>query len=309
MKNQTERVLTSKYVVIAVGGRPKYPDIPGAIEHGITSDDVFSLKSEPGKTLVVGASYIALECAGFLNAFGYDTTVMVRSIFLRGFDQQMAEMVAGAASEKGVKFLHETIPSAVEKQEDGRFLVRYQSGDQEASDVYDTVLFAIGRKALTDDLQLQHAGVKLAPNSSKIDVDDEERTNVEHIFAVGDVLEGKPELTPVAIHAGRLIARRLFGGETQKMDYADVATTVFSPLEYGCVGLSEEAAVRKYGEDNVEVYHAYYKPTEFFIPQKSVRHCYLKAVALRDGDQKVVGLHYVGPVAGEVIQGFAAALK
>lgn len=113
----------------------------------------------------------------------------------------------------------------------------------------------------------------------------------------------------MAIHAGRLIARRLFAGATQKMDYDDVATTVFSPLEYGCVGLSEEAAIRKYGEDNVEVYHAYYKPTEFFIPQKSVRYCYLKAIALREGDQKVVGLHYVGPVAGEVIQGFAAALK
>lgn len=196
LKNQTERILTAKYVVIAVGGRPKYPDIPGAIEHGITSDDVFSMKTEPGKTLVVGASYIALECAGFLNAFGYDTSVMVRSIFLRGFDQQMADLVAGAASEKGVKFLNKTIPSAVEKQEDGRLLVRYQNDDgQEGSDVYDTVLFAIGRKALTDDLQLPNAGVKLAPNSSKIDVDDEERTNVENIFAVGDVLEGKPELT------------------------------------------------------------------------------------------------------------------
>lgn len=116
-------------------------------------------------------------------------------------------------------------------------------------------------------------------------------------------------ITAVAIHAGRLIARRLFTDSTQKMDYSDVATTVFSPLEYGCVGYSEEQAIAKFGEDNVEVYHAYYKPTEFFIPQKSVRYCYLKAVAHRDGDQKVLGLHYVGPVAGEVIQGFAAALK
>ncbi|XP_055296986.1 thioredoxin reductase 1, mitochondrial isoform X3 [Sitodiplosis mosellana] len=310
MKNQTEKVLTTKYVLIAVGGRPNYPDIPGAIEHGITSDDVFSLKNEPGKTLVVGASYIALECAGFLNAFGYDTTVMVRSIFLRGFDQQMAEMVAAASAEKGVKFINKAVPSAVEKTEDGRLLVRYSNAEgQQGSDVYDTVLFAIGRKACTDDLQLQAAGVKLAPGSHKIAVDDEERTNVENIFAVGDVLAGKPELTPVAIHAGRLIARRLFAGATQKMDYADVATTVFSPLEYGCVGLSEEAAVAKFGEDNVEVYHAYYKPTEFFIPQKSVRYCYLKAVAFRSGDQKVVGLHYIGPVAGEVIQGFGAAVK
>lgn len=115
--------------------------------------------------------------------------------------------------------------------------------------------------------------------------------------------------TAVAIHAGRLIARRLFTDSKHKMDYTDVATTVFSPLEYGCVGLSEEAAIAKFGEGNVEVYHAYYKPTEFFIPQKSVRYCYLKAVALASGDQKVLGLHYCGPVAGEVIQGFAAALK
>jgi len=260
--------------------------------------------------LVVGASYIALECAGFLSAFGYDTTVMVRSIFLRGFDQQMAELVAGAASEKGVKFLHKCVPSSVEKTEDGRFLVRHKFGNgEEGSDTYDTVLFAIGRKGLTDDLQLQAAGVKRAPNSHKVEVDDADKTNVDNVFAVGDIIEGKPELTPVAIHAGRLLARRLFTDSVQKMDYTDVATTVFSPLEYGCVGLSEEAAVAKYGEDNVEVYHAYYKPTEFFIPQKSVRYCYLKVVAFRSGDQKVIGLHYIGPVAGEVIQGFGVALK
>lgn len=113
----------------------------------------------------------------------------------------------------------------------------------------------------------------------------------------------------MAIHAGRLLARRLYAGGDQKMDYDNIATTIFSPLEYGCVGLSEEAAIARHGEDNVEIYHAYYKPTEFFVPQKSVRYCYLKVVAFRSGDQKVLGLHYLGPVAGEVIQGFAAAVK
>lgn len=196
LKNKTEKVLTTKHVVIAVGGRPKYPDIPGALEYGITSDDIFSLNREPGKTLVVGASYIALECAGFLNAFGYDTSVMVRSIFLRGFDQQMAELVGGAMAEKGVKFIQKCVPDSVEKTEDGRFLVRHTFTDgTQGSDTYDTVLFAIGRKALTDDLQLNAAGVKLAPGSHKIAVDAEERTNVENIYAVGDVLEGRPELT------------------------------------------------------------------------------------------------------------------
>lgn len=332
MKNKTEKVLTAKHVVIAVGLRPNYPDIPGALEHGITSDDVFSLKREPGKTLVVGAGYIGVECAGFLNAFGYDTTVMVRSVVLREFDRQMGDLVRDAAIERGVKFLLETKPTSVEKTEDGRYLVKHVLADgTEGSDVYDTVLFAIGRKAKSEELNLEAAGVKLHPGSDKISADDEERTNVPHIFAVGDVLKGRPELTrkfwlnyitknriigafdfdfaAVAIHAGRLLAKRIFAGGDQKMDYENVATTVFSPLEYGCVGLSEEAAIARFGEDNVEVYHAYYKPTEFFIPQKSVRHCYLKAVAHRSGDQKVLGLHYIGPVAGEVIQGFAAAVK
>lgn len=253
-----------------------------------------------------------MECAGFLKGLGYDATVMVRSILLRGFDQQMATMVGDAMVEKGIKFMHKTQPKSVEKQEDGRLLVKYASDEGvEGSDVYDTVLFAIGRTACTEDLKLDQAGVVTAEGgkSDKLDVTVTEQTNVDNIFAVGDVLYKKPELTPVAIHAGRLLARRLFNNQTDVMDYADVATTVFSPLEYGCVGMSEEDAEAKFGKENVEVYHAYYKPTEFFVPQRSVRYCYLKAVALLEGDQKVLGLHFLGPAAGEVIQGFAAALK
>lgn len=253
---------------------------------------------------------IGLECAGFLNGFGYDTTLLVRSIVLRGFDQQMAEMVTNASIEKGVKFHFKAQPKSIEKLADGRLQVKYAFDDgREETEIFDTVLFAIGRYALTDDLKLENAGVAQRKGSDKLDVDDLEATNVPNIFAVGDVLESRPELTPVAILAGRLLARRIFNGASEKMDYDDVATTVFSPLEYGAVGLSEEEAVRRHGADNVEILHAYYKPTEFFVPQKSVRYCYLKAVALREGDQKVLGLHYVGPVAGEVIQGFAAALK
>lgn len=123
------------------------------------------------------------------------------------------------------------------------------------------------------------------------------------------LLQKKPELTPVAIHAGKLLARRLFGNSTEKMDYTNVATTVFSPLEYGCVGLSEEAAIALHGEDEIEIFHAYYKPTEFFVPQKNPDRCYVKVVALRHGDETVLGMHFVGPNAGEVIQGFAAAIK
>jgi thioredoxin reductase (NADPH) len=251
-----------------------------------------------------------LECAGFLKGLGYDTTVLVRSIFLRGFDQQIADMIRASMEEKNVQFKVGALPKSVEKQDDGKLLVKYAFNDKPdeiISDTFDTVLFAIGRYALVDDLNLNQAGVKIT--EGKIDVDRNSKTNIDNIYAVGDVLYKKPELTPVAINAGRIIARNLFNNSDEVMDYDDVATTVFSPLEYGCVGLSEEVAIQRYGEDNVEVYHAYYKPTEFFVPQRSVRYCYLKAVALREGDQKIVGMHFLGPAAGEVIQGFAAALK
>lgn len=251
-----------------------------------------------------------MECAGFLKGLGYDATILVRSIVLRGFDQQMAEVVTASMIEKGINIKMGAKPASVEKQADGKLLVKYTFNDKPGeivSDSFDTVLFAVGRYALVEDMKLENAGVKIT--DEKIDVDSSSRTNVENVYAVGDVLYKKPELTPVAINAGRIIARNLFNNSDEVMDYEDVATTVFSPLEYGCVGLSEEVAVERHGADNIEIYHAYYKPTEFFVPQRSVRYCYLKAVAFREGDQRVLGLHFVGPVAGEIIQGFAAALK
>ncbi|GAB1867660.1 Thioredoxin reductase 1, mitochondrial [Camponotus japonicus] len=308
-KKGEEKVFTAKNILIAVGGRPRYPDIPGALEYGISSDDIFSLERAPGKTLVIGAGYIGLECAGFLNGLGYDTTIMVRSIVLRGFDQQMANLVAEEMEQRGVHFIYQAKPKKVAKQEDGRLLIDWVDKDgQIHQDVYDTVLFAIGRRALTEELKPENAGLKLVPETNKIEAINEQ-TNVPNIYAVGDVLHKRPELTPVAIHAGKLLARRLFDNSTDQMDYINVATTVFSPLEYGCVGLSEEAAIGLHGEEEIEIYHAYYKPTEFFVPQKDVDHCYVKVVALRSGDQRVLGMHFVGPNAGEVIQGFAAAIK
>ncbi|KAI4484660.1 hypothetical protein M0804_007226 [Polistes exclamans] len=309
MKNGEEKIITADKILIAVGGRPKYPEIPGALEYGISSDDIFSLEKAPGKTLVVGAGYIGLECAGFLNGLGFDATVMVRSIVLRGFDQQMANMVAEELESRGVHFVYQAKPKKIEKQADGRLLVDWVDKDGNVhQDVYDTVLFAIGRQALTKELKPENVGLEIVPDNGKIDARNEQ-TNVPNIFAVGDVLHKKPELTPVAIHAGKLLAKRLFANSQDKMDYANVATTVFTPLEYGCVGLSEEDAVSLHGADEIEIYHAYYKPTEFFVPQKDVSRCYVKVVALRNGDQRVLGMHFLGPNAGEVIQGFAAAVK
>nr|CAD7445317.1 unnamed protein product [Timema bartmani] len=325
MKGGVERTLKAANIVVAVGGRPKYPDIPGAVEYGITSDDIFSLEKPPGKTLVVGAGCIlwffittifilreniGLECAGFLKGLGYDATVMVRSVVLRGFDQQMADIITKDMQHRGVKFLFKCLPKSVEKQNDGKFLVHWAdaTSSEQNSDIFDTVLFAVGRRPLTPELKVNAAGLHTVPESGKI-LAVGEKTNVPNIYAVGDVLHEKPELTPVAVQAGKLLAQRIFNKAKLEMDYENVATTVFTPMEYATVGLSEESAVGRHGEDGIEVYHAYYKPTEFFIPQKSVESCYIKVICLRREPQKVIGMHFIGPNAGEVIQGYAAAVK
>ncbi|XP_046391053.1 thioredoxin reductase 1, mitochondrial [Ischnura elegans] len=309
-KDGKEKTITAEKVLIAVGGRPNYPQIPGAVDLGITSDDIFSLKYPPEKTLVVGGGYVGLECAGFLSGLGFDVTVMLRSIALRGFDQQMATLIREDMERRGIKFIDECIPTNMQKVGKGKLEVSFKSvkEKQEVSKaVFKTVLFAIGRKPATEQLQLQNAGVDYNPETGKISVTDE-ATNSNGVYAVGDVLEGKPELTPVAIQAGKLLARRLFSGSNKRMDYSNVATTVFTPIEYGCVGLSEEVAKKEFS-DNLEVYHAFYKPTEFTVPQKDTSSCYLKVLCLMKEPRTIVGMHFIGPQAGEVIQGFAAAMK
>ncbi|KAM6423155.1 thioredoxin reductase 2, mitochondrial isoform 1-T1 [Liasis olivaceus] len=311
-KGGKETLLTADQIVLATGGRPRYPtEVPGAQEFGITSDDIFWLKKSPGKTLVVGASYVSLECAGFLTGLGLDTTVMIRSIPLRGFDQQMANLVTNHMEASGTRFLKKCSPTKVKKAENGRLRVtwKYAESGKEKSDEFDTVMWAVGRGPDTAALNLDRVGVKTNPETGKILVDAGEVTSIHHIFAIGDITEGRPELTPTAIAAGKLLARRLFGLSSELMDYDNVPTTVFTPLEYGSVGISEEAAVNRYGPDNIEVYHAFYKPLEFVVAERDAAQCYIKMVCLREKDQRILGLHFTGPSAGEVIQGFALGLK
>lgn len=307
-----ETTLTAKNIVIATGGRPKYPtNIPGAVEHGITSDDIFWLKNSPGKTLVVGASYVGLECAGFLTGLGLDATIMVRSIALRGFDQQMSGLVTDYMEAYGTKFAWECLPQRIDKLPSGALQVTWtdlKTGSLQ-QDTYDTVLWAVGRAPETKALGLDKLGVQLKKETGKIIVGADESTSVPNIFAFGDIGEGRPELTPTAIKAGKLLARRLAGQSTQLMNYDNVPTTVFTPLEYGCVGLSEEEAERRHGKDGIEVYHAFYKPLEFTVAERDASQCYLKVVCERSGNQRIVGLHFIGPNAGEVTQGFALGLQ
>uniref|UniRef100_A0A8P0SZV1 Thioredoxin reductase 1, cytoplasmic n=1 Tax=Canis lupus familiaris TaxID=9615 RepID=A0A8P0SZV1_CANLF len=309
-----EKIYSAERFLIATGERPRYLGIPGDREYCISSDDLFSLPYCPGKTLVVGASYVALECAGFLAGIGLDVTVMVRSILLRGFDQDMANKIGEHMEEHGVKFIRQFVPIKVEQIEAGtpgrlRVVAQSTSSSETIEGEYNTVLLAIGRDACTRKIGLETVGVKINEKTGKIPVTDEEQTNVPYIYAIGDILEGKLELTPVAIQAGRLLAQRLYAGSNVKCDYENVPTTVFTPLEYGACGLSEERAVEKFGEENIEVYHSYFWPLEWTIPSRDNNKCYAKVICNIKDNERVVGFHVLGPNAGEVTQGFAAALK
>ncbi|XP_006895263.1 PREDICTED: thioredoxin reductase 3 [Elephantulus edwardii] len=313
-RKEQETSYTAAKFVIATGERPRYLGIQGDKEYCITSDDLFSLPYCPGKTLVVGASYVALECAGFLAGIGLDVTVMVRSILLRGFDQEMAEKVGSYMEQHGVKFLRKFIPVTIQQLEKGtpgklRVVAKSIEGPETIEDVYNTVLLAIGRDSCTRKIGLEKIGVKINEKTGKIPVNDVEQTNVPYVYAIGDILEGKPELTPVAIQAGKLLARRLFGGSLEKCDYINVPTTVFTPLEYGCCGLSEEKAIEVYTKDNLEVYHTLFWPLEWTIADRDNNTCYAKIICNKRDNDRVIGFHVFGPNAGEITQGFAVAMK
>lgn len=328
-KRGRKKTYTARRFVIACGGRPTYDaNIDPSLY--ITSDDMFSLEKPPGKTLVVGASYVALECAGFITHLGMDATVMMRSIPLRGFDQQCAKMIVDymegvTADEDGnpksvnegegehrhtTNFLKGFVVDTVEALADGKKKVSWKStadGAPGGSDVFDTILYAIGREACTKGLNMETVGVT-AERNGKVKVTCEQ-TNVAHVYAIGDCVYGMNELTPVAIQAGRLLARRLYGGATAQMDYDQIPTAVFTPIEYGCCGLSEEDAFAKYGEENLEIFHSYFTPLEWTVPHKQENACYMKLICNKLDSMRVVGFHILGPNCGEITQGIAIAIK
>uniref|UniRef100_A0A8C9MHD3 Thioredoxin reductase 1, cytoplasmic n=1 Tax=Serinus canaria TaxID=9135 RepID=A0A8C9MHD3_SERCA len=277
-KKGVEKLYTAEKFIIATGERPRYLGIPGDKEYCISSDDLFSLPYCPGRTLVVGASYVALECAGFLAGLGLDVTVMVRSILLRGFDQDMANRIGEYMKEHGVNFIREFVPIKVERVEEGtpgilKVTAKSTTGNQIIEVEYDTVLLAIGRDPCTRKIGLDKVGVNINEKTGKIPVNDEEQTNVPYIYAVGDILQDKLELTPVAIQAGRLLVRRLYAGATTK------------------------------------VYHSHFWPLEWTVPSRDNNKCYAKIICNIQDNERVIGFHVLGPNAGEVTQGFAAAIK
>ena len=307
-KGKTETITADK-ILVSIGLRPTYLDIPGAKELCITSDDLFKLKKAPGKTLIIGASYIAVECASFLKSLGFDVTIMVRSMILRGFDRDMADRLRKVLDRDGIKFLDKCIPLSFNKDND-KIICDYKNNDtgENAKDVFDTVLLATGRTADCSKINISCTGIKLA-TSGKIIVDQFDKTNIDNIYAIGDISEGRPELAPPAIKAGKLLSQRLFGGKTLTVNYENIATTIYTKIEYGTCGLSEEKAIEKYGKDNIKVYHSEFVPVEWTYDLENEESCYIKIIVNIKDNNRVIGWHILSANAGEITQGISVAMN
>lgn len=218
-----------------------------------------------------------------------------------------------------IRFVRGQLPCKIDKLDNDKLSVTFKdkAGNTTVTEEYDTVLYAIGRDPCTPALNLDKVGVKTDAKSGKVMVDYHEVTSVPHIFAIGDAMFNPVpkfrdlELTPVAIQSGIMLARRLYSPAdvaAPKMDYSSVATTVFTPIEYSCVGMSEDEATEQLG-DNLEVYHQNFTPLEWALAHGDPNACYAKVLVDKSRDDEVVGLHYLGPNAGEVMQGFALAVK
>ncbi|KAM6984720.1 thioredoxin reductase 1, cytoplasmic-like [Aplochiton taeniatus] len=302
-------------LVIATGDRARYLGIPGEREHCITSDDLLSLTQSPGCTLVVVETGVGLECAGFLSGLGLKVTVMIQqSGVLKRCDHKMLQKIENHMLVHGVNFIHHYSLTKVEQMEDGasgKLTVTAEStgGLETYQDQFDTILLAVGRDACTNDIGLECVGVKFNQDTGRILVNEEERSSVEYVYAVGTVQDGRPSTTGLSIQAGRLLAHRLYGGDKTMCDYTNVPNVLFTPMEYASCGLSEERANLKFGETNIEVYHSYYWPLEWTLVPRDKNSCYAKIICLIPDRERVVGVHVMGPGAGDIIQGFTVALK
>lgn len=296
--------ITADHILIATGGRPSRPDIKGA-EYGIDSDGVFALNALPKRVAVVGAGYIAVELAGVLNSLGAETHLFVRqNTPIRSFDPLIIDTLVEVLTQDGITLHSKAIPQEVIKNADSSLTLKLEDGRET---VVDTLVWAIGREPATDNINLAATGVATNERGF-IKVDKYQNTNVKGIYAVGDIIEGGIELTPVAVAAGRRLSERLFNNRpTEHLDYNLVPTVVFSHPPIGTIGLTEPKAVEQYGAENVKVYKSSFTPMYSAVTQHR-QPCRMKLVCVGK-DEKIVGLHGIGFGVDEMIQGFAVAIK
>ncbi|MFZ7265358.1 glutathione-disulfide reductase [Avibacterium avium] len=296
--------ITADHILIATGAYPAHPEIKGT-EYGIDSDGVFELNALPKSVAVVGAGYIAVELAGVLNSLGVDTHLFVRKQSpLRSFDPLIVETLVEVMAQDGIHLHTHAIPKEVVKNADGSFTLKLEDGREQT---VEKVIWAIGRKPNTANINLAAAGVETNAQGF-IKVDKYQNTNVKGIYAVGDIIEGGIELTPVAVAAGRRLSERLFNNKpNEHLDYNLVPTVVFSHPPIGTIGLTEPQAIEQYGAENVKVYKSSFTPMYSAVTQHR-QPCRMKLVCVGK-DEKIVGLHGIGFGVDEMIQGFAVAIK
>lgn len=320
-KNEVEVVLgdgskttiRAKNILIATGGYPKVPqNIPGS-ELGITSDGFFELAKQPQKVALVGAGYIAVEMAGMFHALGSETHLFIRhDKFLRTFDPMIQDKVTEEYKRQGIHLHINSSQSKIEKhpQKDGWIKLHYKDSDGAGTLDLDCLLWAIGRAPEVEDLCLDKAGVKQNERGHVV-VDDYQNTNVDNIYALGDVC-GKAELTPVAIAAGRHLSNRLFGGpqfRDAKLDYTNIPSVLFAHPEVGSIGLTEPQAREQYGDDHVTVYNSNFTAMYYAMMEAEQKGpTSYKLICVGD-EQKVVGIHIMGIGSSEMLQGFGVAVK
>ncbi|WP_374304508.1 glutathione-disulfide reductase [Ferrovibrio sp.] len=294
-----DRPVTAGTILIATGGHPVKPSVPGA-ELMITSNEAFHLKEMPKRIIVIGGGYIACEFAGIFNGFGAKVTQLYRGEqILRGFDHDIRSHLAAELIKSGIDLKVKTDVTKIEKVAGG-LLVHLTDG---STMEVDAVMAATGRKPNTDGLGLEAVGVKTDGDGAVV-VDEYSRSSVANIYAVGDVTN-RINLTPVAIREGHAFADTVFGNKPRKADHNDVPAAVFSQPGVGTVGLSEEDARKTYGE--VDVYRTTFRPMRATVSGRDER-ILMKLVVDAKSD-RVVGAHMVGPEAGEIIQGIAIAIK
>ncbi len=295
------KVLTAKYILIATGAKPLMPEFEGN-QYCITSNEAFHLEDVPKRVLIVGGGYIANEFAGIFNEFGSKVTIANRSdVILRGYDAALRDRLLQISLTKGIEFCFNVQFEYVRKQEDSTLLVKLTGHDER---VYDQVMIATGRVPNTEGLRLENVGVEMG-KKGEIIVDAYSKTNVDYIYAVGDVTD-RVQLTPVAIREGQAFADSTFGNcEPYAVDHSCIPSAVFSHPPIASVGMTEGEARNRLG--NISVFQSDFRPMKNVVAGRSERGLYKMIVDA--ANDKIVGVHMIGPESPEIMQAAAVAVK
>ena len=294
------REVKAKHILIATGARPAMPEVEG-IEHAISSNEVFHLEEMPNRVVIAGGGYIANEFAGIFNQFGAQVTIVNRSdVILRGYDEQIRDRLLQISLSKGIDFKFNSQFMRIDKRDDGSLLLTMEGCDDIEADA---VLFATGRIPNVEGLGCGAAGVAVG-EKGEIKVDEDNRTNVPSIYAVGDVTN-RVQLTPVAIREGHAFADSVFGNKPTRVDYSCIPSAVFSHPPLAGVGMTEGYARNHLG--SVRVYTSDFRPMKNVLAGRNERSLYKLVVDA--SDDRIVGIHMIGPDAPEILQAAAIAVK